>query len=62
MDKRNESKLWRLFKDNINDMLALADAMNIEHPYWTEQTAELMADAAIVIVKACELPQEEKAG
>lgn len=34
----------------------------IDHPYWTEQTSALMAQAAMAVVKACQLPQEENAG
>jgi hypothetical protein len=62
MDKKEKGKFWRLLVDNINESLVAADSLGINHPYWTEQTAELMADAAMAVVEACELPQEEKAG
>lgn len=62
MGKIDTARLEIMLTEAIDDVLAKADAEGIDHPYWTSQTAELMAQAAMAVVKACELPQEEEAG
>lgn len=43
----------------IESTFPLIDSQNINHPYWTYETAVLMAESAMATLCACELPQEE---
>lgn len=59
MNNKQKSELELMLISAIDDVLAQADAAGIDHPYWTEDTAALMACAAMCVVQACELPKEE---
>lgn len=59
MNSKQKSELELMLIDAIDDVLAKADAAGIDHPYWTEDTAALMACAEMCVVQACELPKEE---
>lgn len=61
MGKIDTARLETMLAEEIDRVLAKADAAGIDHPYWTSRTAELMAQAAMTVVKACELPQDDDA-
>ena len=52
-------KIELMLIDAICEVLTKVDKEGINHPYWNEDTAALMACAAMCVVKACELPQHE---
>lgn len=62
MSEAEKSRLEIVLIDAMNDALTNADENGINHPYWSEETAVLMARAALSVVLACELPQSENAG
>lgn len=59
MNSKEKSSLELMLIEAIDNVLAKADEDGIDHPYWTEDTAALMACAAMCVVQACELPKEE---
>lgn len=62
LGKIDESRLEVILMEAIEEAFEKADAAGIDHPYCTEKTSALMAQAAMAVVKACELSQEEDAG
>jgi hypothetical protein len=59
INQKHKTQLELMLIDAIDEVMQKADALGIEHPYWNEDTAALMACAAMCVVQACELPKEE---
>ena len=59
MNLQDKVKIENMLMEAMDDLLCKIDSEVPNHPYWNDDTAALMASAAMLIVRACDLPKEE---
>ena len=59
MNLQDKVKIENMLVEAMDELLGEIDSEVQNHPYWNDDTAALMASAAMLIVRACDLPKEE---